>query len=236
MKQIISVLLLTVFFAATASMLLPSVCQAQNPISREKKENPKPPVKKPMKEQPKHNSAPKIKPNTSPTPELAPEVKEPEVKVPDARTSYRSMDLQARRNGKYYYFNPDEWGALSAAQKALFTKDGVVMKIDNEAFVVALYDKENGKRRYWDEAMILYGDNLPTKVQGEIMVKYKNIMNERIKAYCGQIMDSWYWTRTEDDPSSAWLVFMDWGYVYSSSKTTPYRVRAVAPVPVASAR
>ena len=48
-------------------------------------------------------------------------------------------------------------------------------------------------------------------------------------------MDQLYWGK-EDDSSYAWFVSVNYGFVYRNIKNGSYRVRAVAPVPAASAR
>ena len=57
-----------------------------------------------------------------------------------------------------------------------------------------------------------------------------------MRAFGGTVMDDYYWAK-EDDSSSAWYVYMPKGLVnYILSKYFTGRVRAVAPVPAASAR
>ncbi len=64
------------------------------------------------------------------------------------------------------------------------------------------------------------------------------IINAAIIAFGGDRDPGWYyWTRTESeyDSANAWSVGMNDGTVGYTYKPVPYRVRAVAPVPVSSA-
>lgn len=206
MKRIFAKLIFAVVLLVAVPAVMPVDCQAQGIITP-----------------PKPTPTPKPKPKPKPA---------PAVKVPDARTSWRSMDLQARRNGRYYYFNPDEWSALTSAQKALFTPEGVVMNVDDEAFVVALHNKDNGGAYRWNEAMQLYGDILPSREQGEILVKYQDILNDHLKAYGGTIMDFLYWTCTESNSNRAWRIYMGTSArLESDGKLNPGSIRAVVPMP-----
>ena len=45
----------------------------------------------------------------------------------------------------------------------------------------------------------------------------------------------WYWSSTECNSSSAWVVSMNYGYVYYHYKTYTCRARAVAPAQPSSA-
>lgn len=87
----------------------------------------------------------------------------------------------------------------------------------------------------WDEAVSRYGEyNLPTVSQCSAMAENCDKIKAAMKAFGGRDMDWSYWGK-EDDSSLAWLVGMTYGYVHYTNKTYAYRVRAVAPVPVASA-
>ena len=81
--------------------------------------------------------------------------------------------------------------------------------------------------------------SLPAIGQLWLLYKYRSKINAAITLFFGAsaqlITDSWYWSSTEYNSSNAWGVHMSNGTVYSYIKTYPYRVRAVAPVPVASA-
>lgn len=81
--------------------------------------------------------------------------------------------------------------------------------------------------------------SLPAIGQLWLLYKYRAKINAAITFFFGAsaqlITDSWYWSSTEYNSSYAWVVYMNNGVVTTYGKTGTYRVRAVAPVPVASA-
>ena len=81
--------------------------------------------------------------------------------------------------------------------------------------------------------------SLPAVGQLWLLYKYRAKINAAITLFFGAsaqlISDSWYWSSTEYSSSYAWLVGMTYGGVGNGNKTNTGRVRAVAPVPVASA-
>lgn len=152
------------------------------------------------------------------------------------------LDLYATRDDEDYFFSQDEWNAIPHREKLTFDKKGVVLIDGDYKFFVALEDKENkevkggGDHYDWNKAMQLYGGNLPNKEEGEIMVKYTDALNNRLKFFGGTIMDLSYWTNAKYDSSYVWAVGMRSGGVGRYLETNQLRVRAVAPVPVASAQ
>lgn len=151
------------------------------------------------------------------------------------RTHYNNLDLQASRDGRNYYFSESEWVDLPQSEKSKYSPKGVVVIGDGLEFVLALHD--NGKGITWDEAMRIYGNRLPTKAQGEVIAAQAGAIEAAVKAFGGDNDMYSFWIRTEyDDSSSAWLVGMPYGSVYTSGKTNPYRARAVAPVQPLSAK
>ena len=135
-------------------------------------------------------------------------------------------------DGSIVYFTADEWKALSYQDQSRYKKKGVVLSGNDEKFLVELEDAEGGKEMNW-RAALKY--NLPTKEQGKVLVKNKEALNNALEAFGGTVMRTWYWTKTEYDSSGAWLVTMPYCNIKATYKTNTYRVRAVAPVPVASA-
>ena len=135
-------------------------------------------------------------------------------------------------DGSIVYFTADEWKALSYQDQSRYKKKGVVLSGKGKKFLVELEDAEGGKGMEWKKALKY---NLPTKEQGPVMADNKAALNNALRAFGGTVMDSWYWTKTEDSSALAWYVGMYYGSVHTSNKTDTGRVRAVAPVPVASA-
>ena len=135
-------------------------------------------------------------------------------------------------DGSIVYFTADEWKALSYQDQSRYKKKGVVLSGNDEKFLVELEDAEGGKEMKWRKALKY---SLPTIEQGEVLVKNKEALNNALEAFGGTVMRTWYWTKTEYDSSGAWLVTMPYCNIKATYKTNTYRVRAVAPVPVASA-
>lgn len=177
---------------------------------------------------------PIIKSNTKPKNNKS-TTKSSKTSIPEARTSARSLDLQTRHNGKYYYFSTYEWSTLTPDQKKLFKPEGVVMKVGTEAFVIALNNEKDKFDKYitWDEAMLIYGELLPTKAQGEIIIKYLKLLNEALESFVGRnaILTEWYWTRNEIDQSHAWCISIYSSNVGKYTKTNEQKIRRVAPLP-----
>ena len=80
--------------------------------------------------------------------------------------------------------------------------------------------------------------SLPAVGQLWLLYKYFKEINAALTYFFGTtqlITNDWYWSSTEYNSSYAWYVYMYYGYVLYYSKLSTNRVRAVAPVPVASA-
>ena len=152
------------------------------------------------------------------------------------------------RDGNQYYFSESDWNSLPAAQKSECRKLGVVIKKDGQQFILALEDDPG--EYTWNEAMSRFGNRLPTRQQGEAWITQQEAVQRAVRAFGGNMpgpADTYhnnvynnnrpyfYWTRTERKSSYAWFVAMNHGIVTGGSKTYARRVRAVAPVPVASA-
>ena len=148
-----------------------------------------------------------------------------------------NLALCAEMNGQIVYITQAQWGKMSSAEQTACKKKGVCVIGDYEGktyrFLLALND--SGEKMKWNQAMSRYGNSLPTKEQGEVMVANYKAINSAIIAFGGdKDPESWYWTRTEYNSSYAWIVNMTGGLVYFN-KTLASRVRAVAPVPVVAA-
>ena len=166
----------------------------------------------------------------APTPAEAAPVAPAEAPLPRFSTSPVDMALCAKGPDGYVYITASQWKKMSSSQKSTFKPRGVYLAAGN--FLVELHDKEGGKRMDWETALKY---NLPTKEQGEVLVNNKQALNNALKAFGGTVMDDYYWTKTEYDSSYARVVHMYGGGISSTYKTNTCRVRAVAPVPVASA-
>lgn len=148
-----------------------------------------------------------------------------EAKIPDPRTDYRNLDLQASRDGRDYYFSQSEWKALPQSEKSKYSPKGVVVIGDGLEFVLALHANYNT----WNEAMRIYGNELPTKDQGEVIVAQAEAIRAAVKAFGGDDPMDLFWTRAEYSSSEAWNIDMIYGVDYGL-KTHISGVRTVAPV------
>ena len=149
----------------------------------------------------------------------------------------RHLDLAAERDGKYTFFTEAEWNNVPSSEKDRYTKKGIVISQPSitAPFILALTD--NGMNVTWDEAMAT-GINMPTKIQGQAIVKDCDNVKKALKAFggTGYERDSQlFWTKEAKESSFAWVVYMNSGDVYHNIKTYTNRVRAVAPVPEAVA-
>ena len=147
------------------------------------------------------------------------------------------LDLAAECDGKYVFFTEAEWSSVPSSEKGQYTKKGIVINQPSitEPFILALTD--NGKDVKWKKAMAS-GINMPTKIQGEAIVKDCANVNKALKAFGGTGYEGdsqYFWTKDAKDSSYAWYVAMYGGFVTFSYKANTYRVRAVAPVPEAEA-
>ena len=81
------------------------------------------------------------------------------------------------------------------------------------------------------------GINMPSKTQGEAIVKDCENVKKALKAFGGTGYEGdslWFWAKDESDSSLALYVGMTYGVVNGATKGDTSRVRAVAPVPVAA--
>ena len=175
---------------------------------------------------------------TSPTITTAPsQVNTQSLTPPDLsqlKVAPKNLDLCAELNGRTVCINKNQWSKLSVSERKAYKNKWLYVTGKDESgskhsFLLALND--SGEDMTWDEAMSRYGNSLPTKEEGDVMVKNYKAINKAIFVFRGDMARPYYWTRTEYDSSYAWSVGMNYGYVGTYGKTYSYRVRAVAPVP-----
>lgn len=202
---------------------------AQTPVSAPSSQEPKPLA------QQKPNSDAQAQPQ-APVPVAQEQQPKPQEFDWRSLSRLENLALACVRDGEYFYFSRPNWKKIPVSEKSRFSKKGVVVIGNGERFILDLHD--NGKDITWDEAMAQYGNRLPTKSQGDVMAGNHKAINAAIIAFGGDRDPGWYyWTRTESeyDSANAWSVGMNDGTVGYTYKPVPYRVRAVAPVPVSSA-
>lgn len=148
-----------------------------------------------------------------------------------------NFDLCVTWKGKVGYITEADWIKLPSSERFQVTKAGIYVSGNGEQFLLSLNDLQETELD-WDDAVAKYGDHLPTKSQAEVMANNYQKINNALSVYDGQTMDNHkyngYWTRSEENSSSAWIVYMLYGTVYFNDKAKPSRVRSVAPVPGAS--
>ena len=75
--------------------------------------------------------------------------------------------------------------------------------------------------------------NLPALGELMLMAKYKTEINELITSMFGNqniFTNDWYWSSTEWDASSSWIVYFNNGYVNTTNRQGAYRVRPLAAI------
>ena len=149
----------------------------------------------------------------------------------------KNLDLCAELDGHAVCINKKQWEKLSATKREAYKNKWLYVTGKDESgskhsFLLALDDSDEEMTITWNEAMSRYGNSLPTKEQGEVMAKNIKAITKAIIDFGGDKDPQWwYWTRTEYDSSSAWLVGMFYGIVNYYGKACAARVRPVAPVP-----
>ena len=144
-----------------------------------------------------------------------------------------NLDLAVKgSDGNTYYLSGPEWANLHSDRKSELQKLGVVIIKDGECFILSL---ECSEQMTWYEARQRYGDQLPTKRQGEAMASQHEAVDAAIRDYGGRVPndEGWYWTKTNSEftSSSAYVVTMNLGTVNGcTNKNGIQRVRPVAPV------
>lgn len=144
-----------------------------------------------------------------------------------------NLDLAVRRlDGNTYYLNTTEWAELSLDRKSGLEKLGVVIIENGERFILSLNRTEP---MMWNEAMRNHVNQMPNKAQAKAIGSQYDAINSAIFLYGGDVTFDYnfYWTKSENDSSTAWIVSMNDGTVNSSSKANIGRVRAIMPLPAA---
>lgn len=172
------------------------------------------------------SSETKVKENISPETKVKPQTQEERL-FQSGHSTPENLDLEAwLPDGRIVYFNQAEWSNLAPDDKSGLEKNGVVIIKDRQQFVLSL---ECTEEMTWDEAMRIYGNQLPSIEQGKALASQYEAVNKAILAFGGIAPSGRYWT-TAEGGSSAWYVAMDLGFVSWRGKMDTYRVRPVAPI------
>lgn len=134
------------------------------------------------------------------------------------------------RKGGITYFTVEQWQNLSESAKLEYTKKGVCIIENGEAFLVGMRDL--GEMDWYSA---ISACTLPARWQLNMMYSYKEPLNNALRAFGGEALTGEYWSNESYNSSNAWTVAMYSGGDYGN-KTYPLMVRAVAAVPGSSAK
>ena len=106
--------------------------------------------------------------------------------------------------------------------------DGILVQTLDDSFTIDLHDVEEGREMTWYEALDKYEDVMPTKQRALLICAYLEEINALLKKAGGDVLNCWYWTKTQSEYSAnyAWL-YHGSGCVYFSSKYYSNTVRPV---------
>lgn len=125
--------------------------------------------------------------------------------------------------GSYKYITTEQWRNMSENQKLDFTKLGVCISENGEAFLLDC--RELGKGA-WQSA------NMPKIWQLELIYKYKVPLNNAMKIFGGDVInDERYWSCESVSSEWAKIFFMDNGNSESREKSWKYYRRKVSVLP-----
>ena len=158
------------------------------------------------------------------------------LKVSELRATARNLDLAVSRDGKNYFISESEWKSMPDAEKAAYTKLGIVIDNFGQRFMWSLNDDAEGIN--WHDAMKRFGDRLPSKDQAEALISQGKDVEYAILAFGGKSTFGdrhyvSYWTKDEHAPR-AWSFGMDYAKLGTADKDYADkndRVRIVSPVP-----
>lgn len=151
-------------------------------------------------------------------------------------TDYQNLDLATTLDGEPVFFTLSEWEAVPSEERDRYKKLGIVIDYNGcPAFTLALND--NGQKLNYAQAVAKYSKNrFPSRAQVQTMAKQYGSINNAIKAFGGDKDPTQSFWGESYNSSFAWTISLGNGLVYAGNKIHEYRVRAVAPVPVASAK
>lgn len=130
------------------------------------------------------------------------------------------------QTGTFIYWDAPNSAEFNPEKKL---KGIAVVEDDNHAFLVLAKDVKNvdwwdGKRKSEEQFA-----QMPNLRQLEAIYKNKEVLNKAFIAAGGEALDdeAYYWSSTEYDRNNAWLLYMNGGYRYSSTKDYHGYVRPV---------
>lgn len=112
----------------------------------------------------------------------------------------RHLSLAVERDGTRYFATTDDWAKVS--DKDSYNIIGIAIIQSGERFILAWEDEYDklGAYKCFNKVYPLYGDNIPTKAQADILVACSSLRNVAQK-FGSDNYGNFYWTRTECPPS-----------------------------------
>ncbi|MBD5427045.1 MAG: hypothetical protein HDR38_05790 [Treponema sp.] len=147
----------------------------------------------------------------------------------------QNLSLVILAEGKIYYVTQSEWRKMSVSQKKDALKLGLVIMADGKEFMIDPYDYPEGAVD-WQEAM-RHKEELPNKEQAEVIVKHRFAINDALKYFGLDELDTHYWTSTLAYKS--WYNSRAWGfgistdYLFDDPIEWEHLLRCVSPIPKA---
>lgn len=125
--------------------------------------------------------------------------------------------------GSYKYITTEQWRNMSENQKIDFTKLGVCISENGEAFLLDCRELGEGT---WQSA------NMPKKWQLELIYKYKVPLNNAMKIFGGDVInDGYYWSCETDGQGNGIYLNMNSGYSGKAVTSCKFNKRKVSVLP-----
>lgn len=134
-------------------------------------------------------------------------------------TEPTNMSLCAIKDGETVFISPSQWQQMRESEKITFTKKGIFLMKNGNAFIVSM---RNGGKGTWNSAC---ANNAPTESQLLLILENINNLNQALEIFGGEQLEAgWYWTC---DISRA-NIYLPGGRVdRGSNSSDEYRIRSV---------
>lgn len=132
------------------------------------------------------------------------------------------LKLSVIINGERKFLDKQEYEEMKAE---IDTVEGVAVIAGGEKFVVHLNDAQSGSISTIETAFDLYGDIMPTAVQGRIISAKWADINSAISSYGGDPMSGYYYTLSTASSSSynfTNCICTSGGILYDTNNSAPY--------------
>lgn len=138
------------------------------------------------------------------------------------------LTLAVKKDSIMEYYTQTEWDNI--INKEDYEKVGIAVLTDTIKFVIAMQD-ELADPMYASNAFEYYGDNLPSKLQGEVISARWSYIDNAIKAFGGIGLSPRFWTSdyVNGNRNNAYYINNSGGGLDWSSSSAKYPVRLVYP-------